>query len=206
MTNKKSTKSLERWLDRQPPEATVLRVSARSLGQMVTVSEHLASELDKSACTSLAIAIVEDCDDWADQEGKECKFLIQWFDGDQRPIGTRQHRAAPLNEDYTGGITIDGSPESLLATIQAGSIRKDELLMQMAQSVVKMVCQVSDAFQGRIERGAVTDAENLQLKEALLEASTEDNEWKKQTLELLKALIPTAIIKNQGNPGVPSGS
>lgn len=190
--SKEDIQKLERWLKRQPDNATVLRCSARSLGQLVTVRELVAESAAKDH-HSLAETLFEDCSDWADSKEKEVRFLIQWLDID-RPIATKEMVISPLNSD--GSIAIDGSLESLVASLHATGLQKDQMLINMTKAMVEIVIRVSEAFQGRMDHVANQEAENLKLREALIDSTRDDDEWKKEVFGIIKGLLPAAIAKN----------
>ncbi len=190
--SKQDTDTLARWLERQPENATALRVSTRSLASMETVIEHVAEDLNSDGRHSLAQAIVEDTNNWADTEKKECHFLIQWLAG-ERVLATKKRIVSPLSDD--GGMQIDGSFESLIASMQVASIEKDKMLINMTKAMVEIIVRVSEAFQGRMDQLTVQETENLKLREALIESNVADDEWKKEVFGLLKSLLPNVVVK-----------
>lgn len=188
---------LERWLSRKPENATALRVSARSLGSLVSVREHVAEEMKKDARLNLAKEIFEDCNVWADQAQKETTFLIQWLDG-ERPIATQHFKVAPLNEGLGNMPVIDGSAESILSCLQAANIRKDEEMIKMMQAVSNMLANQAEALQATTDHRNSLERENLRLKEALLEKADDDSEWKKEMLQIVKGFLPAVTVVPRG--------
>lgn len=192
--SKEDINKLERWLKRRPENATVLRCSARSLGQLQVVRE-LVSDTSANDYHDIAVTLFEDCSDWADTKEKEVRFLIQWLEND-RPIATREMVISPLNSD--GLPPIDGSLESLVASLHATGLQKDQMLINMTKAMVEIVIRVSEAFQGRMDHVHVQEQENLKLREALIETAATDDEWKKEVVGLIKGFLPGMISKNPG--------
>jgi hypothetical protein len=185
---------LERWLDRKPESATSLRVSAKSLGSLVTVSEHVSEEMQKDARFNLAKTINEDCSMWADQAQKETLFLVQWLDG-EKPVATQHFKVSPLNEGIGGLPALDGSTESILSCLQAANIRKDEEMIKMMQAVSNLLVNQAEAQQATISHQNSLERENLRLKEAMIEKDEADSEWKKELVGIVKGFLP-AVIQN----------
>lgn len=198
MSNKDDINKLENWLARKPDTATILRVSVRSIGGQITISELVAEPITKESAFNLAKAIVEDCNSWADEAQKESVFLLQWLDG-ERPVATRHLKVSPLNEGIDGLPAIDGSTESILASLQAANIRKDEEVIRIMQAVGGLLTNHAEALQATIERTNVLERENLRLKEALIEKSDDDAEWKKEMLSIVKGFLPAVSAATRPN-------
>lgn len=189
MTNKEDINKLERWLKRQPENATVLRCSARSLGQNVVVRE-LVAESECNDYASLAQGLWEDCEDWADSKEKDCRFLIEWI-AEDRPIATKELVMAPLNSD--GSNLLDHGLEGLVAAQASVGLEKDKMLINMTKAMVEIVIRVSESIQSSIERSGSRETENFRLREALLEAAAGDDEFKKEMIGLLKGFLPAIL-------------
>lgn len=190
MSRNEDINKLDRWLKRKPENASVLRCSARSLGQQITVRELIAAaEIEDTK--GVATGLYEDCEDWADSKEKDTRFLLQWLDGD-RTIATKEIVMSPLNSD--GQTGFDGL-EGLVAAQAATGLQKDQMLINMTKAMVEIVIRVSEAFQGRMDHVHVQEAENLKLREALIEAASGDDEFKKEVLSFIKGFLPAVLPK-----------
>jgi hypothetical protein len=197
--NKDDINLLERWLNRKPDTATILRISAKSMGSTVVLAEHVAEEMKKDARLNLAKNIFEDCYSWADEAQKETNFFIQWLAEGERPVGTKQFKVSPLNENINGMPPIDGSAESILSCLQAANLQKDEKIIRIMEAFSNLLVNQAEAIQSTAEHKHSLEAENLRLKEALLDKEDEDAAWKKEMVGFLKGLIPANLPKNPPN-------
>ena len=187
--SKEDINKLERWLKRQPQNATALRCSARSLGQTITVRE-LVAETECSDYAGIAQGLYEDCEDWADSKEKDCRFLIEWI-AEDRPIATKELVMSPLNSDGTN--LLDHGLEGLIAAQAATGLEKDKMLINMTKAMVEIVIRVSESIQGGIVQSHARETENFKLREALLEATAGDDEFKKEVVGLLKGFLPAIL-------------
>lgn len=193
MSKREDLAKLERWLKRKPDESTVLRVSARSLGQQITVREMVA-ETESKDPEGLAVGIYEDCEDWADSKEKEVRFLLEWL-ADNRPVATKELVMHPLNSD--GIPSFDGSLEGILASQAATLLQKDQMIINMTKTMVDIVVRVSESIQVGVDRTHIREQENFQLREALLEAASGDDEFKREMFAFFKNILPAMIPKPQ---------
>lgn len=190
MSRNEDINKLDRWLKRKPENATILRCSARSLGQMITVRELIAAtEIEDTH--GVATGLYEDCEDWADSKEKDVRFLLEWLDND-RTIATKEMVMSPLNSDGHAGF--DGL-EGLIAAQAATGLQKDQMLINMTKAMVEIVIRVSESIQGGIDRSASREQENFKLREALLEAAAGDDEFKKEMIGFLKGFLPAVLPK-----------
>jgi hypothetical protein len=197
MSSKEDISKLERWLKRQPHNATVLRCSARSLGQIITVRE-LVAETECSDYNGLAKGLYEDCEDWADSKEKDTRFLIEWL-AEDRPIATKELVMSPLNSDGTN--ILEHGLEGLIAAQAATGLQKDEMLIKMTKAMVEIVIRVSESIQAGIAVSHSREQENFKLREALLDAAAGDDEFKKEVLGFVKAFLPAVLPKSPPHQG-----
>lgn len=197
--NKADINKLENWIQRKPDEATVLRVSVRSVGGMTVLLELVAEPITKETSFDLAKSIGQDCADWTDEAQKDTTFLLQWLEG-ERPIGTRHLKMSPLNEGLNNGFAIDGTVESMLASLQAANVRKDEEVIRIMQAVGGLLSNHAEALQATIEQRNYLERENLRLKEALIEKTDDDQEWKKEMITMVKTYLPVITSAARQGP------
>lgn len=188
---------VERLLSRKPDAATSLKVTAVTLGSISTVME--LSEKDfESEGDGLASSILDTCDAWVLSRRKETPFFVSWFDRD-RPIMQLPLRISPPDTQFSGLPPIDGSLESLIATLQATGIQQHKLMIEMAQAVVSLILNVVESQQARIQFLEGQEIEVRRLKNELsdIATSTDDQRFNKITTlveQWIKSRLPNASL------------
>lgn len=198
MTATNSASHIERWLSRKPESATTARVSAIALGASQTVVELSAKEIDATKHGELAEEILDSTEAWAASRNKETSFLASWLDG-ERPVLSLPFRITPQNSQLVGLPAIDGSLESLIATLQATGIQQHRLMIDMAKSVVELILSVVDSQQNRIHFLEGQEIEVRRLKNELSDIATsnDDQRFNKITNlveKYITARSPTASL------------
>jgi hypothetical protein len=206
----KSSNNIERWLTRKPESATTLRVSAKSLGTLQTVLELSAVELANGKRESASEDILDSCEAWTSSQGKEVQFLAQWLTDDDRPVLTLPFRIAPSNQSISGLPPIDGSLESLIASLQATGIAREKLTIELLSTCVGFFQSMLESSQTRIAFLEGQDLEVRRLKQELVDVNNSTGElasdnanqvWIKGVIEkLLEAKFKT--FSNPANPRI----
>lgn len=166
---------IEQMLSYVPSSATLLRVSAKSLGMLQTVIERTREECEQMDRKELAQHVLKATEQWTDSQQRETVFLIQWITDTDRPVSTLPFRVSPANGTMAGLPPIDGSFESLLAGMQAASQAKDKLMIEQLRAMTELFIRMVESLQGRLEVSDHRDQENRELKQVLLEAQSIDD-------------------------------
>ena len=197
-------------MTRKPESATTLRVSAKSLGTLQTVLELSAVELANGKRESASEDILDSCEAWTSSQGKEVQFLAQWLTDDDRPVLTLPFRIAPSNQSIPGLPPIDGSLESLIASLQATGIAREKLTIELLSTSVGFFQSMLESAQTRIAFLEGQDLEVRRLKQELVDVNNSTGElasdnanqvWIKGVIEkLLEAKFKT--FSNPANPRI----
>jgi len=195
--------NLKRWLDHKPESADTLRVYEVKLVRPELVVEYSASEVENIGTHDISESILDECEIWADSKSKIIPFIIQWF-SEGREVKSRHLKISPSsvgNAGMTGLPQPDGSLESLIASLQSAGIRKDQILINMMESVVGLFLQLVEHMQGRINWLEGQEIEVRRLKNDLLELTASGDDGTDQRLHqftnlFTKAIEAAQVVKN----------
>lgn len=204
---------MTRWLERRPESADTLRIVEQRLTHQEIVVEYSATEIEKIGTGDLAEGVLEETEAWAESKQKVIPFVAIWLSND-REVKTRHFKIFPDSIDganMTGLPAPDGSIESMIASLHAAAIRKDQIQINMMESVVGLFLQLVEHMQQRIHHLESQEIEVRKLKGDLLELTSGDstNDQRLQTfMNIFKEAIAaskqpaTATNSNsQGNHG-----
>jgi hypothetical protein len=187
--------NLMRWLDHKPESADTLRVYEVKLVHNELVVEYSASEIDKMSTAEVAESILDECEVWAESKNKITPFIIQWY-SENREVKSRHVKITPSSVNGVGMTGLpqpDGSLESLIAGMQSAAIRKDQILINMMESVVGLFLQLVEHMSGRINHLESQEIEVRRLKGDLLELSAGADEDMGAKVQTFMSLFTKAI-------------
>lgn len=187
--------NLKRWLDHKPESADTLRVFEVKLVHNELVVEYTAAEIDKMGTAEVAESILDECEIWADSKNKITPFIIQWF-AENREVKSRHVKISPSSVNGAGMTGLpqpDGSLEALIASLHSAGIRKDQILIQMMESVVGLFLQLVEHMQGRINWLEGQEIEVRKLKGDLLELTAATDEDMGAKVQTFMSLFTKAI-------------
>lgn len=193
--------NLTRWLDHKPESADTLRVFEVKLVHNELVVEYSASEVDKMGTADVAETILDECEVWAESKNKITPFIIQWY-SENREVKSRHVKITPSSVNGAGMTGLpqpDGSLESLIAGMQSAAIRKDQILINMMESVVGLFLQLVEHMSGRINHLESQEIEVRRLKGDLLELSAGGDEDMGQKVQTFMNLFTKAIEAAQAS-------
>lgn len=199
----KAIAKIANWMQEAPAESEALRLTAkRPLGGDQLLVEIQITELAEKTPQGYAEYLVSQCEQWADTLNRECSFLLQWLAGGERPLATLQFRCGPFDAN---AVPIDGSPESFLLQLQATTLQKDKMLLEMVRTMSEgyrgMIELLSDRLVTLERDRSSVEAQRAEIvkSEADLLTDAQDNERFKYLVGLAEKLLQAgAAAQGQG--------
>lgn len=195
--------TLARWIERKPESADTLRVVEQKLVRNDLVVEYTSDEVEKMGSAETAETILEECEVWAENKIKITPFTAIWI-ADSREVKTRHFKVFPEsvgNAGNTGLPEADGSLEALIASLHANANRKDQILINMMESVVGLFMQLVGHMGNRIEHLESQEIEFRRWKTDILELTSGSNsdESNDQRLKTFINMFTKAIEASQAS-------
>lgn len=181
---------LTRWIERKPESADTLRLVVEMLAKQDLVLEYSSEEVDRLGAGAVAQGMFEECEIWAETKAKIVPFKAQWI-ADNREVSSRPFKVIPdsLNGvGQTGLPPIDGTAESWLASLQAASLRKDQILITQMEAVAGLFLQLVEHQQQRISWLEGQELEARKLREDMIELTRGDQESEARFARLMSVL------------------